>query len=158
MKLWKVYTQSVRHLADCSREPGCHSTPGCIGNRTHCPFSYRIWWVLFCQSMNPRFRSRSRLKIRYGLLEDMMRSRFLRGFRRQIAGRLADVGTCEDLMWGVSFFEIVAWMFCNDLLVCMFLVWVGFVESRMQSVKFCVISAATTLPSIPSLYSTLVLR
>ena len=55
-------------------------------------------------------------------------------------------GICEDLMWGeVCHFEILAWMFCDDLLVWLFLVWVGFVEWRLQSVKFYVISAATTL-------------
>lgn len=57
MKLWKVWIESVRHLADCGREPGCHFTPGCIGNRTHCPFSSRIWWILVCQSMNQAFEA-----------------------------------------------------------------------------------------------------
>ena len=111
MRLWKVWIESVRHLADFGREPGCHFTPGCIGNRTHRPFLFKErWWVLFCQSLNPSFRSRSRLKfVDDGLSEDMMGSQFLREFRERIVGKLGGVGMNLwgfDVRRGVSFWNL----------------------------------------------------
>ena len=118
MKLWKVWIESVRHLADCGREPGCHFTPGCIGNRAHCPFSSRIWWIWFCQSMNPSFRSRSRLN---SSMTDCQRIWWDPNSSENSESRLLEDLVMLELMriWciKVCHFEILAWMFCDDLLV-----------------------------------------
>lgn len=124
MRLWKVWIESVRHLADFGREPGCHFTPGCIGNRTHCPFLFKErWWVLFYQSLNPSFRSRSRLKfVDDRLSEDLMVSQFLREYRANCWKtwwcwnefvRIWCEERCVILKFGHECFVMIFWCNCS---------------------------------------------